>query len=97
MSKWTFITKHAVALSFINTYPRITALELGAAMGLTERMVRKILADLYAAGYFSKKKEGRGIQYGINPDLPMRQDTVRDVAVGDLLGSLGWRILPSEK
>ena len=91
MAEWTFITKHAVALSLIARHPRITALEIGAAMGLTERVVRKIIADLYAAGYISKKREGRGIRYRINPDLPMRHDTHREVAIGDFLETLGWK------
>ena len=91
MSEWTFITKHAVALSLIAKHPRITALELGAAVGLTERAVRKIVADLYAAGYIRKKREGRGVRYRINPDLPMRQETIREVAIGDFLEPLGWK------
>lgn len=91
MPEWTFITKHAVALSLIAKHPRITALELGAAISLTERGVRKIIADLYAPGYIKKKREGRGIKYSINPDLPLRQDTHREVAVGDFLEPLGWK------
>ena len=91
MPEWTFITKHAVALSLIAKHPRITALELGAAMGLTERVVRKVIADLYAAGYIGKKREGRGIRYRINPDLPLRQDTHLEVAIGDFLEPLGWK------
>ena len=91
MPEWTFITKHAVALSLISKHPRITALELGAAMGLTERVVRKLIADLYAAGYIGKKREGRGVRYRVNPDLPLRQDTHLEVAIGDFLESLGWK------
>ena len=91
MPEWTFLTKHAVALSLIAKHPRITALELGAAMGLTERVVRKIIADLYAAGYISKKREGKGIRYSINPDLPLRQQTHLEVAIGDFLRPLGWK------
>ena len=91
MPEWTFITKHAVALSLIAKRPRITALELGTDMGLTERSVRKIVANLYAAGYIGKKREGRGVRYWINPELSLRQDALRDVAIGDFLASLGWK------
>lgn len=90
MSEWAFITKHAEVLSLIARHPRITALELGAAIGLTERGVRKIIAALYASGYIDKKREGRGVKYTINPSRPLRTDTHRDVAVGDFLESLGW-------
>jgi predicted ArsR family transcriptional regulator len=91
MPEWTFITKHAVALSLIAKHPRITALDLGEDMGVTERAVRKIIADLYAAGYIGKKREGRGVKYRINPDLSLRQHTHREVDIGDLLTSLGWK------
>jgi len=91
MPEWTFITKHAVTLSLIARHPRITALELGAAMGITERAVRKLIADLYDAGYIRKKREGRGLRYRINPDLPLRQDTHREIAIGSFLESLGWK------
>ena len=90
MPEWTFITRHAVALSLIARNPRITALELGANMGLTERAVRKIIADLYNAGYIKKKKEGRGIKYSINPEQTLRHDAHREVAIGSFLESLGW-------
>jgi DNA-binding transcriptional ArsR family regulator len=91
MPEWTFITKHAVALSLIAGHPRITALELGAAMGITERAVRKLIADLHGAGYIKKKREGRGVRYRINPDLSLRQDTHREIVIGGFLESLGWK------
>src|SRR4030042_1389488 len=90
MPDWTFITKHAVVLSLIAKHQRITARELGTYLGVTERAVRKIIADLFAAGYIGKKREGRGVRYSINPELPLRQDTHREIAIGDMLTSLGW-------
>jgi predicted transcriptional regulator len=91
VAEWTLLTKHAVALSLISKHPRITALELGKEMGITERAVRKIIADLSAGGYVDKKREGRGVRYRINAGLSLRQNTHREVAVGDLLSSLGWK------
>jgi DNA-binding transcriptional ArsR family regulator len=97
MPEWTFITKHAVLLSLIARHPRITARELATLLGITERAVRKIIADLYTAGYIGKKREGRGVRYSINPDLPLRQDTHREFAVGDMLMSLGWERAHKDK
>ena len=91
MSGWTFITKHAVALSIIAKHPRITGLELSAIMGITERAVRKIIADLYAAGYIKKKREGKRVRYRINPDESLRQETHRTISIGNLLEALGWK------
>jgi predicted transcriptional regulator len=91
MPEWTFITKHAVALSLIAKNPRITALELGAELGVTERAVRKIIADLYNTGYVSKKREGRGVRYRINQELPLRQESHQEVGIGEFLTTLGWK------
>ena len=91
MPGWTFITRYAVALSLVAKHQKITAIELANKMGITERAVRKIIADLSAAGYIRKKREGRGLRYIIDPALSLRHVVHRDVAVGDLLASLGWK------
>ena len=91
MPEWTFLTNHALVLSFLSKHPRITARELSTAIGITERAVRRFIADLYAAGYIEKKKDGRGVRYRINPELSFRHGTYRETAIGDFLESLGWR------
>jgi DNA-binding transcriptional ArsR family regulator len=91
VTEWTFVTNYALVLSFLAKQPRITARELAAAIGITERTVRKIIADLDAAGYISKKKQGRRIRYRVNPDLSLRHDAHQEIAVGDLLEALGWK------
>jgi predicted DNA-binding transcriptional regulator YafY len=89
--EWTFVTNYALVLSLLAKQPRITARELATAIGITERTVRKIIADLDAAGYISKKKQGRRIRYRVNPDLSLRHDVHQEIAVGDFLEALGWK------
>ena len=91
MPEWTFLTNHALVLSFLAKHPRITARELSTSIGITERAIRRFIADLHAAGYITKRREGRGVRYRINSDLSLRHDTYREVAIGDLLESLGWK------
>jgi len=91
MPEWAFLTNHALVLSFIAKQPRITARELSTAIGITERAVRKMIADLDAAGYISKKREGRRIKYRINPELSLRHDAHQEIAIGDFLEALGWK------
>ncbi len=91
MPEWTFLTNHALVLSFLAQHPRITARELSTAMVITERAVRRFIADLHAAGYISKKREGRRIKYRINPDLNIRHNTHQEIAIGDFLKVLGWK------
>ena len=91
MSRWMFLTNHALVLSVLAKQPKITGRELAAAVGITERATRKIIADLEAEGYITKKNVGRRIKYRINPDLPMRHETYQDTAIGDFLKALGWK------
>ena len=91
MPEWTFLTRHAVMLSILAKHPQSTALELAGELGITERAVRKLIAELYETGYINKKKEGRRVRYSINPDQPLRQETHDDIAVGSLLETLGWK------
>ena len=91
MSEWAFLTNHALVISFLAKKPRITAREISTAIGITERAIRKIIADLDAAGYISKKKEGRRIRYNINPDLSLHRDAYQDMAVGDFLEAFDWK------
>jgi DNA-binding IclR family transcriptional regulator len=88
MSEWTFLTSHAVVLSFLARNPHGTALEAAQAAGIRERTARKIIADLEAAGYVTKKREGRGNTHSVNPSMPLRHHAYRHVAVGHLLQTL---------
>jgi len=91
MPGWKFVTNHALVLCQIAQQPRITAREISTTIGITEKATRRIIADLEADGYVSKKREGRRLRYRVNPDLPLRGETQLDKAVGSLLEVLGWK------
>jgi len=94
MPTWTFLTNHALVLSLVAKNPSITALELANAIGITERAIRRVIADLSKSGYVSKKRVGRGVRYSISPGLPLRHETHQEIAVGDFLEALGWKRRP---
>ena len=85
MSQWTFLTNHTLVLSFLARRPLITANEISSNIGVTERAVRRIIADFNKEGYILKQKEGRHVRYKINPRMPLRHRTQRDKVIGDLL------------
>ena len=91
MPEWTFLTNHALVLSYLAKHHSITAREISIDIGITERAIRKIIADLDEAGYISKRKVGRGTRYRINPDMSLRSDTHDNIAIGDFLEALGWK------
>ncbi len=85
MAQWTFLTNHTLVLSFLARHPRITANEISSRIGVTERAVRKIIADFDKEGYIIKGKEGRRVRYKVNARMPLRHKTQQDKIVGDLL------------
>jgi predicted ArsR family transcriptional regulator len=89
MGKWTFVTNHAVVLTFLAKHPSITARQLALEIGITERAVRTIISDLEAEGYMVKAKEGRRVRYSVKAGLPLRHSTQLDKQVGQLLNLLG--------
>jgi len=91
MGGWTFLTNHALVLAHLSKHPQTTARELSMSVGITERAVRKIIADLEGEGYISKEKEGRRTRYHIDAKLPFRHQTHQDKAIEGLLVALGWK------
>lgn len=91
MPEWTFLTNHALVFSLLARQPTITARELSATIGITERSVRKKIADLHACGYIEKKKQGRRIKYSVNPSLPLQHYTHWEDAIGDFIKALGCK------
>ncbi len=72
MSGWTFVTSHGSVLACIARSERITAREIAHKVGITERSVLRIIADLEAEGYLVRRRDGRVNQYEINLHLPLR-------------------------
>ena len=91
MPGWKFVTNHSLVLCQIAQQPRITLREISLAVGITERATHRIVSDLEADGYLTKKREGSRLRYRVNPDLCLRDEMLQDKAVGDLLEVIGWK------
>lgn len=85
LRSWTFITNHAQILLAVARDPAATVAELAAAAKITERSAYRILADLQQAGYVRRRKLGRHNVYEINPTMPLRDPTIENDCVRDLL------------
>lgn len=94
MAQWTFITSHGGVLAVIAQHRQITAREIAERLGMTERPVRRIIADLEAAGYLHKRRTGRVNQYQVNDTLPLRRLGLRETEVGALLKALKLSAAP---
>jgi len=85
MKDWVFITSHGAVLALVAKHREIKAIEMASELGLTERSVSRIIADLIAAGYVEKDKSGRVNRYKVNPHLTLRRPESREIRVGELL------------
>jgi len=86
--QWTFLTNHGRVFVYIAKHPKSTTEVISREVGLSQRGVQKIIAELEKAGYIARHKEGRCNRYIVHPELPMRHQLERDHAVGDLLMAL---------
>ena len=85
MPAWKLITNHGAVLILLAQHGRITVRELAHRLGLTERLIHRIIAELAAEGYVSKQRVGRGNQYQVHPNRPLLRPVFRGVTVGEWL------------
>ena len=88
MPGWDFITNHGGVLLAVSRQPSITAREISQQLGITERAVLRIVADLDDAGYITRTRQGRANTYTVNIDRLHHGPILKDIAVGDLLNIL---------
>jgi predicted transcriptional regulator len=62
--------------------------DVAASVGITERMVQRIIAELVGAGYLVIQKEGRRNRYTVNSKLQLRHPQEKHHSIGELLSVL---------
>lgn len=85
---WTFLTNHTHVLLCLAAEPQPPLREVAALVGITERSVQRIVADLEAAGYLSRRREGRRNRYAIRRGIPLRHPIETHRRIGDLIGMI---------
>lgn len=85
---WTFLTNHAHVLLCIYRDPAVRLREVALRVGITERMVQKIVAELAEAGYVVVEKRGRCNRYQVQRSRRLRHPLESHHPVGRLLESL---------
>jgi predicted transcriptional regulator len=85
---WSFLTNQARVLLCIAHDPGIRLREIGEAVGITERAAHRIVVELAAAGYISRRRNGRRNHYTIQSHLPLPDPLAREQKIGDLLAIL---------
>jgi DNA-binding MarR family transcriptional regulator len=94
---WTLLTGHGHVLVEIARNPEARIRDISPVVGLTERSVQAIVADLEAAGYLTRARTGRRVVYTVNRDSLFRHAAQQGHRVGpflDLLAATGTQITP---
>jgi MarR family len=86
--RWTLLTGHGHVLVEIARNPQARIRDISPVVGLTERTVQAIVADLEAAGYLTRTRTGRRTRYTVNPDSEFRHSAQKGLRVGPLLALL---------
>ncbi len=82
---WTFLSNHAHVLICLGRTPDLRIRDLAQAVGITERAVQRIIAELINGGFLTAIKDGRRNRYIVNSRLPLRHPVEAAHTVGDLL------------
>jgi DNA-binding IscR family transcriptional regulator len=82
---WTFFSNHAHVLVAIARDPEARVRDLAQLVGITERAVLQILADLEASGTISRRRIGRRTTYEIDRSVALRHPLEHHRTVGDII------------
>ena len=85
---WTFLTNHTRVLVVISENPTIRLRDIAEAIGITERAIQRIVADLEDAGYLSHTKAGRRNVYEIESGTNFRHELEQNNQLRSLLDVL---------
>lgn len=84
--RWTFLTNHSHVLILLSHDPSMVLREVAALVGITERAVQRIIADLEEGGFIERKKVGRQNHYRIRAGKFLRHPIEAHRTIGDLVG-----------
>ena len=85
---WTFLTNHTHVLVCISRDHAATMRSIAEQVGITERAVQRIVAELVEGGYLSRTREGRHNEYAVDSGQPLRHPLEAGTSLEDLLLAL---------
>jgi Winged helix-turn-helix DNA-binding len=80
-----FLTSHSQVLLSIAADPETTMRRVAARVGLSERRVQEIVAQLADAGYLTVAPAGRRKRYAVNREAALRGPLVGGRTAGELV------------
>lgn len=87
-SGWTFLSNHTHVLVCLAGDGEPTVRDIAARVGITERAVLRILAELEEGGVLERERDGRRNRYRIHPEARLRHPLEAHCRVGELLAMI---------
>ena len=84
-SGWTFLSNHGHVVIALTLDPSARIRDLAQIVGITERAISQILADLVGEGIIERERSGRRNVYRINTDRPLRHPVESHRRVSDIV------------
>jgi DNA-binding transcriptional ArsR family regulator len=84
-ARWTFLTNHSHVLILLSQDSSLVLRQVASRIGITERAVQRIIADLEEEGFIEREKVGRKNHYRILTDRPLRHPIESHRSIGDLI------------
>jgi DNA-binding MarR family transcriptional regulator len=72
-------------LILLSKNPSLVLREVAVQVGITERAVQRIIADLERDGFIEREKVGRQNSYRLRPKQPLRHPIEAHRSIGDLI------------
>jgi DNA-binding MarR family transcriptional regulator len=92
---WRFVTNHTQVLLCIARDPDARLRDIAETVGITERAVQRIVADLAESGFVERERMGRRTRYTLNRERTMRHPSQFDHEIGELLDLLALDTQPA--
>jgi predicted DNA-binding transcriptional regulator len=82
---WTFLSNHAHVLLLLARDPEMRLRDVASKVGITERAVQRIVADLEEGRYLERERHGRRNHYRVHAALPLRHPIEAHRTIADLI------------
>lgn len=82
---WTFLTNHCHVLICLARDQEVVLRDVATKVGITERAVQRIVADLEEGGYVQKEKDGRRNRYRLTISKSLRHPVESNCDVKSLV------------
>lgn len=82
---WTFLSNHAHVLISLAATPDLRLRDIALQVGITERAVQNVLADLEREGLVTRERDGRRNRYALHLERPLRHPIEAHRSVRELV------------